>query len=137
MNKIVLISCVSKKLNKPSAAKDLYVSTLFKLNLQYARKMEPDGIFILSALYGLVSLNQIISPYDVTLNNMKVEARKQWADRVINQLDEAVPISDSHFVFLAGEKYRQYLVAQLPFYEVPLQGMRIGEQLQFLKRQTS
>jgi len=52
MKKIVLISCASKKLEVKAKAADLYTSALFKLNLKYARKLKPDGIFILSAKYG-------------------------------------------------------------------------------------
>jgi len=49
MKKIVLISCVSKKLHHKSKAQDLYVSSLFLKNLQYAKSLNPDKIFILSA----------------------------------------------------------------------------------------
>lgn len=51
--KIGLISCVSKKLNCKTKAKDLYTSPLFKYSLAYARKLNPDKIYILSAKYGL------------------------------------------------------------------------------------
>ncbi len=54
MKQIVLISCVSKKLNAKSKAKDLYISPLFKKNLKYATSLNPDETFILSAKYGLV-----------------------------------------------------------------------------------
>ncbi len=37
--KIVLISCVSKKLAHRAKAKELYISTLFKLNLKYATQL--------------------------------------------------------------------------------------------------
>ena len=78
MKNIVLISCVSKKRAVKSKAADLYVSTLFKLDLQYARKLKPDVIFILSAKYGLVALDDEIEPYNVTLNKMSVNERKAW-----------------------------------------------------------
>lgn len=48
---IVLVSCVSKKADTPQKAKDLYISDLFKKSLAYACSLEPDGIFILSALH--------------------------------------------------------------------------------------
>lgn len=53
MVKIVLISCVSKKLDHKAKAKDLYTSPLFKYNLKYAEKIGADKIFILSAKYSL------------------------------------------------------------------------------------
>ena len=36
MAKIVLISCVSKKLDHSAKARDMYISPLFKLSLKYA-----------------------------------------------------------------------------------------------------
>lgn len=70
MKTIVLISCVSKKLNHAAKARDLYVSPLFKGNLAYAESLKPDVIYILSAKYGLLSQQDEITPYDVTLNAM-------------------------------------------------------------------
>ncbi len=37
------------------------------------------------------------------------------------------------FVFLAGERYRKYLLPLLKNVSVPLQGMGIGKQLAFYK----
>ena len=42
MKRIVLISCVSKKLPYKAKAKDLYNNTLFKLNYQYAKSLNPE-----------------------------------------------------------------------------------------------
>lgn len=36
------------------------------------------------------------------------------------------------FTILAGQTYRRHLVPELSTAEVPMEGMRIGEQLQFL-----
>jgi len=83
MVKIVLISCVSKKINHISKAKDLYISPLFKKNLAYAKSLNPDKTYILSAKYGLISLNDSIEPYDKTLNNMKIDEKKEWAEGVL------------------------------------------------------
>lgn len=134
LNTVILISCVSKKLDKEAKARDLYISTLFKLNLQYAESLNPDIIFILSAKYGLLSLDETVAPYDLTLNHMRAPERKAWANKVIKQLNEVLDIQKTHFIFLAGQKYRQYLIPHLSSYEIPLQGLRIGEQLQYLKR---
>jgi len=38
MKTIVLISCVSKKLNHQTSARDLYISPLFRLSLAYAQR---------------------------------------------------------------------------------------------------
>ena len=134
--KIILISCASKKLPTRSKAKDLYISTLFDLNLRFAYSMNPDAVYILSAKHGLLNLETEIDPYNLTLNNMTQREIKEWALKVIIQLDAVADLSNDHFIFLAGDKYRKYLVPSLRSYEVPLEGLPIGKQLQFLKRNT-
>lgn len=132
MKKIVLISCASKKAHYKAKAEDLYISPLFKVNLRYARSLKPDSIFILSARYGLLELDKEIEPYNTTLNDMSSTQVKAWADRVIEQLKAQADLQRDHFIFFAGEKYRKYLTPHLASYEVPLQGMPIGKQLQYL-----
>ena len=134
MKKIVLISCVSQKLHNKAKAQDLYISTLFKLNLQFAKKIKPDKTFILSAKYGLLGLDDEIEPYNLTLNNMSAKDRKFWADGVIKQLRSETDLKNDHFVILAGDRYRKYLISELVLYEIPLKGLPIGKQLQYLKR---
>jgi hypothetical protein len=129
----VLISCVSKKLERKAKAEDLYISALFKYNLQYAKSMDADRIFILSAKHGLLDLEEEIEPYNQTLNNMKTGEIRLWAEKVFFQLKESTDIKNDHFVFLAGDKYRKYLLPHISSYEIPLKGKRIGEQLQYLK----
>ncbi len=132
MRKVVLISCVSQKLDRKSKAKDLYVSTLFKKNMAYAKTLNPDKIYILSAKYGLLGLEDEIEPYNVTLNTMKVAEKKVWAEKVMSQLEKVESIEDRKFVFLAGNNYRKYLMPNLSHTEVPMEGLPIGKQLQFL-----
>jgi len=108
MNKIILISCVSKKLPYKTKAKNLYVSPLFKYNLRHAHSLNPSKIFILSAKYGLVDLEKEIEHYDQTLNNMKKEELEEWSEKVINQLKEQTDLQDDEFIFLAGERYRKF-----------------------------
>jgi cytoplasmic iron level regulating protein YaaA (DUF328/UPF0246 family) len=130
--KIVLISCVSKKRSQKCKARELYTSALFKKNLQYALKLDPDKMFILSAKYGLVELDDEIEPYDLTLNTMSAQEVKRWAQRVLSQLAEKTDLQQDQFVFLAGAKYRKYLMPHLSHTQVPLEGLRIGDQLKRL-----
>jgi len=131
--RIVLISCVSQKLTHRAQAKDLYVSTLFKLNYKYAKKLHPDEIYILSAKYGLLPLKEEIEPYEQTLNNMRSGEIKQWANRVLDHIKKVCSIDETEFIFLAGDKYRKYLLPHIKNAKIPLEGLRIGEQLQKLK----
>jgi cytoplasmic iron level regulating protein YaaA (DUF328/UPF0246 family) len=132
-NKIVLISCASKKLAYKSKAEDLYISTLFRLSFAYAKKLKPDKIFILSAKYGLLNLNDEIATYNETLNNKSVGDIKIWAGKVVTDLGKMVNLKSDMFVFFAGKKYREHILPHIRYYEIPLKGLRIGEQLQFLK----
>ncbi len=109
MRKIILISCVSKKLSHKASARHLYISPLFKKNLAYAQRLNPDAIFVLSAKFGLVDLDQEIEPYDLTLNTMSADQIKVWAVRVLTQLSERADLSQDHFVFLAIESEPPYV----------------------------
>lgn len=137
MAKIVFISCVSKKLPHAARAQDLYVSPLFRLNLAYATKLKPDKIFILSAKHGLLGLNDTVAPYDTTLNHMRDPERRAWGATVLKQLEGKVNLQKDTFVFLAGGRYRKYLMPAMARVEVPMMHLGIGKQLQYLKRHTS
>ena len=100
---------------------------------KYAEKLATDEIFILSAKYGLLTLEQEIEPYEQTLNNMRSNEIQLWVNRVLEQLKKVCSINDTEFTFLAGEKYRKHLLPHIPNYKIPLEGLRIGEQLQKLK----
>ena len=132
MQTIVLISCVSQKKPHKAKAKDLYISALFRKALAYAHKLNPDVVYILSAKYGLLDLETEIEPYDLTLNKMPVGDIKAWAKKILVQLSAKTDLQQDHFVFFAGEKYRKYLNSHISSFEVPMKGMPIGKQLQFL-----
>jgi len=131
--KIVLISCASKKLKYKAKAEDLYISPLFRFSLAYAKKLKPDKIFILSAKHRLLNLNDEIAPYNETLNDKSTSDIKVWAEKVVIELEKLTNLGNDLFIFFAGEKYRKYILPHVKNYEIPLKGLRIGEQLQFLK----
>ena len=137
MKKVVLISCASKKKKIRSKAINLYNSSLFKLNLDYAKTFEPDLILILSAKFGVLELQREIETYNISLNNMKVEEKRKWTATVVNKLKNYCDLKVDHFIILAGMNYREYLIEHLFSYEIPLKNLTIGKQLQFLKRALS
>lgn len=135
MKKVVLLSCVSKKKDYETKAENLYDSSLFNLSLQYAKALRPDKIYILSALYGLLEMSDKVRPYNKTLNEMSSKERKEWSELVLRQMkDKGLDFNSDHFVILAGNNYRRYLLDHFDHFKLPLEGMRIGEQLSFLKR---
>ncbi len=132
--KIAFISCVSKKLDRPAKAKDLYISDLFKKSYTYTKK-HFDQVYILSALYGLVHPDDIIEPYNKTLNKMKVAERKEWSFNVMRDLIKIITDNDELY-FFCGKNYRRFLVDWLPNkIHIPLKGLGIGKQLQWYKKQ--
>lgn len=130
------MSCVAKKRAYAAPARDLYASALFQKARAYAERTA-DEWFVLSAKYGLVSPDTVIEPYDVTLNAMGVGERRAWAAKVQRQLEPVTRAGDT-VVMLAGARYREGLMAALQRrgvrVEVPMEGLKIGEQLQWLSR---
>ena len=128
----IFISCVSKKNNVSCLAQDMYISDLFTKSLSYAKTLN-GHIRILSAKYGVLELNDFISPYNLTLNSMSEEEKKNWANRVIQQLKAKHVDFNEKAVFLVGQNYRKYLISYFSNYEIPIEGLPIGKQLQWYK----
>lgn len=134
---VALVACVGKKKDAAAPAGELYESNWFKKARAYA-EAEADDWFILSAKHGLIAPDAMIAPYDVTLNTMSAEARRDWSARVFDQICARVP-RQSRLMFLAGRRYREGLIENgLAHYgyavEVPMQGLGIGQQLAWLRR---
>jgi len=93
--------------------------------------------FILSAQYGLVHPNTVIEPYDCTLNEMRMASRRRWASEVLLQLAPQLEAVAS-VTFFAGQRYREFLEQPLRTrgltVEVPMRGLKIGEQLRWLNQ---
>ncbi|HYW93073.1 MAG TPA: hypothetical protein VFA95_11560 [Gammaproteobacteria bacterium] len=136
MSKVVLIACAAKKRERPAPARELYQSSLFRLSLAYAERLRPDAIHILSAKHGLVDLDQLLAPYDLTLNALPYRSVKAWAQGALEELADRYELARDVFVFLAGTKYRKYLIPELAHAEVPLEGLTIGRQLRWLAERT-
>jgi hypothetical protein len=144
MKQIVLIACVSKKGDRKARAKDLYKSSLFKSSLAYAYKLNPDKIFILSALHHLIDLDKEIEPYNVTLSNVpKIKRKiglkilntiekKNWGEKIIEQLSKQTDLQNDHFIILAGQEYIKPIIDNISHLRNPLKGLRQGERVKFL-----
>ena len=135
--RIALISCTKSKDSVPCMAKDMYLkSDLFTKASTYVKQNNYDNWFILSAKYGLLSKEEVIEPYNLTLKTMKTMERKQWSLKVLNQLEENV--QGQYCVdFYASKEYREYLIPELEKKgikcTIPLEGKGIGKQLGFYK----
>jgi len=129
MDTIYLVSCVSKKHTDWCAARDMYQSAWFKKAREYVGDRQ---WAILSAKHGLLPVDAHIPPYDYSLHDMTTTQRKEWGEWVAGKLD-----NDKHYVFLAGQKYREYITPFVESWEAPLAGLGIGQQLAWFDRNTS
>lgn len=148
MSKIVLVSCVGKKQATPTKAADFYQSTWFKKARSYA-ELVGDQWHILSAHYGLISPEKVIKPYELTLNSMPIDLRKDWAWTVWEDIECEFDPTGNELIVLAGLRYREFLVPLLrgaafgwidePSFtvQVPMEGLKIGQQLQWLSSEIS
>ena len=59
MKTICLLSCCKEKLSYGAPAEKLYQSDKFKCRLAYARLLNPDSIFVISALHHIVPLDKV------------------------------------------------------------------------------
>jgi len=129
-----LISCTKLKQSYPCKASEMYLtSNLFRKAYSYATK-NYDFVAILSAKYGLLFPDDKIEPYDLTLNNMKTQQRKEWAIKTFNQMKNKLKLEDFNEIFFhAGNNYREHLISKLRdmgiLCEVPLEHLKIGEQM--------
>jgi len=76
--------------------------------------------------------------HNETLNNMPISKRRTWSLKVMHDLRPQLNKGD-HIVILAGRKYREFLVEPLRSagcqVDIPMEGLRIGEQLSWLSQQ--
>jgi hypothetical protein len=62
---------------------------------------------MLSGLYGVVELDEVISPYNIDLKHVETDYRREWSMMVVDQLDDSVGL-DNEFHILAGRYYWDY-----------------------------
>ena len=134
---LYLVACVAKKLNISAPARDLYISTWFTKAKCYVEQQRCSW-FILSAEHGLLKPNQITIPYNKSLTQVSIQERRLWTAKVINQM-QSLNLSEKRIVILAGQRYRELLVPELrrmgAEIEIPMAGLSIGQQLQWLNQQ--
>jgi hypothetical protein len=140
---IGLISCSAQKLDRPARARELYCSPLFRKSLAYA---EPfcERVFVLSAQYHLVELDQVIEPYERRLGSRRRE-REMWGAITADALKPHARRARHDLLILAGADYANALLGVVAYWwrdsswrrhvQLPLAGMQIGERLRWLNVQ--
>ncbi len=133
-NAIGLIACSSLKLGHAARARELYCSPLFRLSLAYA-EARCAKTYVLSAMHGLVDLDDVIRPYDLRLKQLAKHTREQWG----RDCARAYKILHEHgtpMLLLAGADYalafRAGMGNESRHITEPLKGLMIGHRLSFL-----
>lgn len=128
---LLLIGCVKGKLKTPAAARDLYVSALFRKARAYA---ERKGVpwFILSAEHALVAPEEWLAPYDRYLPETPVGYRAAWGTWVVERLDLlAGPLDERVVEVHAGAAYVEAIAAHITAKGAtlvePLHGLTMGQ----------
>lgn len=138
--RVGLVGCVAQKAASPRPARDLYTSALFTGRRRFVERTCSEW-WVLSALHGLVSPEEVLQPYDVTLKNAGRAERREWTQQVLASLDKHVGLRPGDVVEVhAGSEYRDFgLVQGLrdrgAAVVVPVEGMPIGRQLAFYRDQ--
>ena len=73
----IVIPCSKNKKTTPAEAEYLYVGPYYKACLDYAKKhTNKKNIYILSAKYGFIKLNDIIAPYNTKITKKIKQERR-------------------------------------------------------------
>lgn len=138
-----LIACSGTKAAAAAPALRLYQGDLFVKSLAWALRQRFADVAILSAKHGLVSLDQVVAPYNESLTSATRAARRRWADGVLAGLLERWPLVSTpcEITFLAGRRYTEPLIEVLlaaapgTLVQRPLSGLGIGQQKAWLTSQ--
>jgi len=136
--RIGLVGCVKSKRDRPSPARDLYTSPLFRGRRRHVEQT-CDRWFVLSAKHGLVDPDTVLEPYDQTLKRAGRAERQRWSAAVLKALElELGSFSSTVFEIHAGDDYRAFglvdgirkLGGQVV---VPTDRLSLGQQLAFYR----
>lgn len=103
---IVVLPCSKEKQDKKCAANEMYIGHYHILCKTYAHLLcSSDRVFILSALYGLISLQTEIEPYNLRMG----EEGCVWASQVEKQAIE-LEVKNESCIALGGILYTREFV---------------------------
>ncbi len=141
--RVVLVGCGAAKLSRRAPARELYTSNLFRMSLTYAQKIAAvERVFVLSAMHGIVPLDQELKPYERKLSDYGgKQDREAWGGRTIGQLSDQPSVPPrgqrGELVMLAGKDYVEAMVfdARDAGWQLvePLKGLTRGARLAWLR----
>lgn len=114
---LVIITCGKVKRSGRHKAGDLYIGAYFRAAYKWATSVAPRGaIYVLSAKYGLVHIDDPIDSYDLTLGQpgsiSPGEVRRQAIARSLEHQSDVVVLAGQRYVQLARQVWPD---ARAPF----------------------
>ena len=110
-------------------------SEAFRRRLKYSKK-HYDYTFVLSAVNGVITLNEQIVPLEYPLSFFKLRKLEEiWQKKVVTTLKSVLP-KGTPLYFLADKDYCSVIPMLEPYFPcfTPLQGMSVLEEATFLDR---
>jgi len=121
---LVIIGCGKDKASHGCAAEKLYTGQHFRACLAAARAMVDDSsIRILSAKYGLLTLDAMVEPYDLTMGEPGSVTIATVAQQSAQQ-----GLRGREVIALCPARYAAVIRLVWPWVETPLAGLGIGRQ---------
>jgi len=131
----VLVAASARRRNgsAPREAWRMHASRVFRLAYGYA-EMVSDWVWILSPRHGLLDPLERIEPYRATFGEMTLQRLVDWADRVVERLDDELPRRVRRVLVLApGNVARAVAGALAPMAYCPLVGLKHSEVVRWLE----
>jgi hypothetical protein len=133
MSGLVIVTCGASKASRPLPAADLYTGGYYRMCLAYARTLAPDSnIRILSALHGLLPLDRVVAPYEMSVG----DAGAISPDALRRQAGEQGLLFSRPVVVIGGRRYHGLAVTVWPRAKHALAGRGgMGKQLAWMRDQ--
>ena len=133
----VIIGCTKKKQSYPCTVEEMYsASNIFRMMVKYAKDvLKADHIYVVSAKYHVLTLDEVIEPYDEYILNMSADKRQAFRKQLFYDLIDKGVDFDEHTVFLIGKHYIKGLTQYFTDYEWPTEHYQFGQCKQWLKKQ--
>ena len=130
---IAVIGCGKAKRDGRHRARDLYTGNIFRAHLKLAEALRPRAIYVASAKYRLIGIDDEIESYDLTLAELGRGEMGDWRREIASRIDEIAGIREL-VVVLAGAPYASWIDSCHRRAVQPLGGMMSGERLAFVAR---
>lgn len=129
---LVITPCGGRKTNRAATAELLYTGSYFRASLNAAMRLtDRPRIRILSALHGLITLDQVLQPYDLRMG----QPGSVEVDTVRRQAAEQGLLEAPEVIALGGRAYRAVTLTVWPHAADPLRATTsMGDQIKVLSR---